>query len=209
MKWPLRGPGWFGVSVWVVLALPVSRHLLESGMLLHMLVQLPLLAVCGWCVAVTVPFRSSQALAAWNHRGISGLLLASLVALVWMLPLGLDAAIVDWRVELAKFLTVPVLLGMALTISWPRAGFVVRGLVLSEAVAMCFRIGWLYLAAPTRLCANYRIDEQQLLGKALIMLGALTLAVLALKLLVGHVVVNPVCDVVETENPLENRKPER
>lgn len=153
----------------------------------HMLVQLPLLAVCGWWLAQAVPQRVSRVLAPWNLSGITGLLLASITGLFWMLPLALDAAIASPWFELAKFLSVPLLVGAALALSWPRAGFVVRGLVLAETIAMAFRIGWLYLAAETALCANYLLGEQQVVGKLLLAAGAAILMGLAWKLVLGHV----------------------
>ena len=153
----------------------------------HMLVQLPLLAWCGWWLAQAVPLRVSRALAPWNRSGITGLLLASITGLFWMLPLALDRAIESPWFELGKFLCVPLLIGAAVALSWPRAGFVVRGLVLAETIATAFRIGWLYLAAETPLCANYLLGEQQIVGKLLLAVGAVILLGLVWKLVLGRV----------------------
>lgn len=177
--------GW-AVLLWCVLALPPVRRLLESAMTLHMLVQIPLLAVVGWWLAAALPQRLGSRLAAWNLSGVSGLLLASLVAMVWMLPRMLDGAIDLPLIELGKFFSVPLLLGMPLALSWPQAGFVVRGLLLAETVATAFRVGWLYLAAPERLCSNYLLDEQRHFGLALLALGAALVLYLAWKLLWGR-----------------------
>lgn len=178
---------WLTAAALLLLALPPSRRLLETGMLLHMLVQLPLLAAGGWLLGNDLLRRVDWLTSSsWNHRGISGLLLASLVGLAWMLPIALDAAVEQAWIEFLKFLSVPVLIGAAVALGWPRAGFVVRGLVLMEVIAMCFRIGWLYLVAPQRLCANYRVDEQQMLGRVLIAIGVVILAVLAWRLLWGQ-----------------------
>lgn len=178
---------WWGVLGVMLLALPPVRRALEADMAAHMLVQLPLLAWCGWWLAQAIPPRVSRALAPWNRSGITGLLLASITGLFWMLPLALDRAIESPWFELGKFLSVPLLIGAAVALSWSRAGFVVRGLVLAETIAMAFRIGWLYLAAETALCANYLLGEQQLVGKLLLAAGALILLGLAWKLVLGHV----------------------
>ena len=116
-----------------------------------------------------------------------GLLLASLTGVVWMLPLALDAALDDSRVALAKFLSVPLLIGAPVALSWPRAGFVVRGVVLAELTATLFRLGWLYLISPLRLCSNYLLDDQQRLGKLLLAGGFAIVAVLAWKLMWGRI----------------------
>ncbi len=183
---------WFaGTALWVALAVPPLRHASESAMTLQMLVQIPLLALCGWWQARAVPPGLARRLRAWNRSGISGLLLASVTGLVWMVPRMLDAALGDPWVELAKFLSVPLLIGMPVAASWPRAGFVVRGVVLSELIATTFRLGWLYRVAPVRLCSNYRLNDQQRLGSYLLAIGAVIVLVLAWKLMWGRVQVEP------------------
>src|SRR5690554_5112646 len=71
---------------------------------------------------------------------------------------GMDAAIDEPLVALAKFLSVPLLIGVPVALSWPRASFVVRGIVLAEVIAMSLRLGWLSLISPQRLCSNYLLD---------------------------------------------------
>lgn len=176
-----------GAILWVILALPPVRHALESRMTLQMLVQMPLLALAGWLLARGTPDWFKRRLAGWNHRGISGLLLASLTGMVWMLPLAMDAALDDPWVTLAKFLGLPLLIGAPVALSWPRAGFVVRGVFLSELTATALRLGWLYLISPVRLCSNYLLGDQQLLGKLLLAVGFAIIAVIAWKLMWGHV----------------------
>lgn len=176
-----------GALLWLALALPPVRHALESTMTLQMLVQLPLLLLAGCWVAAYAPQRFRDLLAPWNRGGITGLLLASVVALVWMLPRALDASLdVPW-VAAAKFASVPLLIGAPLALGWPRAGFVVRGVFLVEAIAMAFRLGWLYLVSPVRLCANYLLGDQQRLGEILLLVGGAACLWVAWQLLWGHV----------------------
>ena len=176
-----------GALLWAALAVPPVRHALESAMTLQMLIQIPLLALAGWWLAHGMPGWLDRPLSACNHRGISGLLLASLTGMVWMLPLAMDAALDDPRVTLAKFLSVPLLIGAPIALSWPRAGFVVRGVVLLELIATVLRLGWLYLISPVRLCSNYLLDDQQRVGRILLVVGFAILLVLVWKLMWGHV----------------------
>jgi hypothetical protein len=112
-----------------------------------------------------------------------------------MLPRALDAALDTPWVAAAKFISVPLLIGMPLALSWPRAGFVVRGVFLLEAIATAFRLGWLYLASPQRLCSNYLLGDQQRLGESLMAIGAAIILFLAWKLVWGQ----PHLDAVRVE----------
>lgn len=183
-------PYW-GAALWLLLAGPPLRHAFEASMSLHMLVQLPLLALAGAWLGAALPARLTQALGRWNQQGISGLLLASFTAMVWMLPRSMDAALQLPLAELAKFVSVPVFIGMTLGLSWPRAGFVVRGVFLVEAIATSLRVGWLYEVAPERLCTNYLVGDQQTLGWLLLAIGASASLLLVGKLVWGRIEVEP------------------
>lgn len=176
-----------GVALWGLLALPPVQHALVSTMTLQMLVQIPLLAVAGWLVAGALPARVVRALAAWNHGGVTGLLLASFAAMAWMLPRAMDAAVDEPLVAFAKFAGVPLLIGAPLALSWPRMGFVVRGVFFVEVIATSFRLGWLYEASPVRLCSNYLMGDQQLLGELLLSIGTAGSLWLAWQLLGGRI----------------------
>lgn len=176
-----------GAVLWVALAIPPVRYALESRMTLQMLVQIPLLGLAGWLLAQQTRGWFDQKFSAWNYLGISGLLLASLTGVVWMLPLAMDAALDDPRFTVLKFFSVPLLIGAPVALSWPRAGFVVRGVFLAELIATALRLGWLYLVSPVRLCSNYLLGDQQLLGKLLLAVGFTIMLFVAWKLMWGHV----------------------
>lgn len=182
---PPRWHPWLGLALWVVLALPPVRHVLEATMTLQMLVQIPLLAVAGRWLAPLLMRRVVDVLSGWNRSGITGIVLVSLTGVLWMLPRMLDAALENPWVALAKFASVPLLIGVPLAIGWPRAGFVVRGVWLVEIVAMTFRLGWLYLVSPVRLCSNYLLSDQQQLGKIMLAVGVAICLLLAWKLMWG------------------------
>jgi hypothetical protein len=181
------GRAWVGLLLCGALAAPPVRRMLEATMTLQMLVQIPLLVLAGWLLGRAIPQRIEAAIARWNGRGIPGLLLATLVGMVWMLPRMMDASVNNGWFALAKFVSVPLLIGVPVALSWPRMGFVVRGVFLLELVATAFRLGWLYLVSPTRLCSNYLLSDQQQLGKYLLAIGIATCLVLAWKLMWGHI----------------------
>ena len=176
-----------GTALIALLSLvPQMRHGLEGSMTAQMLVQIPILVAAGSLLAPGVPNRLRTRALAWDWGGVSGLVLATLVMAFWMLPRSLDASTTDPLFAAAKFLTVPLFIGLPLAFSWPRAGFVVRGVFLAEFVATFFRLGWLYRVSPIRLCNNYGLDDQQRLGTYMLWVGSALLAWLAWKLLAGN-----------------------
>jgi hypothetical protein len=170
----------------LVLLAPPVRHGLEATMTAQMLVQLPLLAAAGWLLSGAVPPRVLAIVERWSHRGFTGLVLVTVTAAFWMLPRSLDAATSHTLISAAKYLSVPLLIGLPFGVSWPRMGFVVRGVFLVEFVASFFRLGWLYLISPIRLCNNYALSDQQRLGGSMLAIGGGLLVWLAWKLLWGR-----------------------
>lgn len=183
---------WWAFSVWLaallvlVLLAPPVRHRIEATMTAQMLVQIPLLVAVGWPLSRVVPARILAGVGRWNHRGIAGLVLVTAVSTFWMLPRSLDAATSHPLMAAAKYLSVPLVIGLPFAVSWPHMGFVVRGVFLAEFVATFFRLGWLYLISPIRLCNNYALDDQQRLGGYMLAIGGGLLVWLAWKLLWGR-----------------------
>ncbi|MCS6879107.1 MAG: hypothetical protein RMK73_05420 [Geminicoccaceae bacterium] len=151
-----------------LLAAFVLRRPLEARLVTHLLVQFPLLLAGGALLAGPRPPERSRA---WNRGGATGLALALVVLGFWMLPRAIDAAVVSWRYELAKFVSVPVA-GAALAWSLPLLPWLARQLVATQAIAMAAASGWLYLALPQRLCLRYLRSDQDELGAALLFLSA-------------------------------------
>jgi len=169
----------------LALALPPVRHAFEISMTVQMLVQLPLLAAVGYLLGLAGRAQLGGLINAWNHRGITGLVLASLASAYWMLPRLLDLSVADPAIDAAKFCSMPLLVGLPLALSWPRASFIVRGVFMLELLATLFRLGWLYLIWPSRLCNSYLLADQQRLGVLTISAGALLLLWIAWKMLFG------------------------
>lgn len=177
---------WICAALVAVLAAPPVRHALDGAMTTQMLVEIPLLALAGAFAARSLPARLVAAIDPWNRQGISAWVLATLASLFWMLPRSLDAAASAPAFAAAKYATVPLLVGLPLALAWPRMGFVVKGVFLLESVATLFRLGWLYLVSPERLCSNYLLDDQQRLGRLLLVAGGGLVIATACKLLWGR-----------------------
>lgn len=163
---------WMLLVVFIILALAPVRHFLEQSMVTHMLIQLPALVIIGWLATNFFPASWKERIKEWNRWGISGMAFAIVIMLYWMLPRTLDAALSEWPIELVKFTTVP-LMGMALGLSWPLLNSIAQGVLKLEFWATFMRMGWLYLDLPERLCSNYLLGDQRILGQLLLVAGTI------------------------------------
>ena len=160
-----------GLGLITLLALPWTRHALESVMILHMLVQIPLLAVAGALTATALVPRWRATLERWNENGISGTLMAAIVSSWWMVPRALDAALASPTMEVAKFVSLPLFVGAPLALSWSRLGPMGRGFVIANVLPMWSVVGWLYLVAPVRVCNFYLVEDQSVAGAGLLLVS--------------------------------------
>ena len=152
------------LAAWAALFLPPVRDAFEGDMAVHMIVQLPLLVALGLTlVPVVRPIEPSWLVEA-DWLGLPGLALVVLASSFWMLPRMLDRAIADPLVDLAKFISLPLLAGLPLGLSWRRMPGLGRAFVGANFIPKLGAIGGLYLAAPVRLCSYYRLDQQDEAG---------------------------------------------
>lgn len=154
-----------GLLLWLLVAV-VFRSNLEDSMLSHSLIQIPLLAVSG---ALLVARTGSVPT---NPLALPALLLATFTSAVWMIPRMLDASLANSDVEIAKLVTIPLLIGLPLGWCWPRLHGLTRAFVWANLVSMLLTLGWLYKAAPVRVCNYYLLGEQQDVGTAYLLLAA-------------------------------------
>lgn len=172
-------------AVWAAIALTPLGSVLEASLTGHVLIEIPILVATGALVGVAVRTRLSSILSVGNAGGIPGILLASFTLAFWMIPRWLDAAINDDAIATIKYLSLPVMGGLPLALSWQRLHPIARGVVKIEFLAMIFRLGWIYIISPNRLCNNYLFDEQERLGHALILAGAAVGLIWAAQVLFG------------------------
>lgn len=174
---------------------PALRQTIEARMLLHMLVEFPLLLAAGWatqhlCLRDPAMQRLARGIVLIDWRGWSGAALASIVTAAWMLPTLLDMALLDPVVAAAKYA------------SWWCTGWVLAGslrrmdpelllFLVGNVAWMMASAGMLYIDAPARLCVNYLQNDQRQTGIGLVVL-ALVLGAAALRQLLRPVDAPPV-----------------
>jgi hypothetical protein len=177
---------WVAALLFVALVTPVAREALERVMVAHMLVQIPLLAIAGALGATAFPSLLKSRVARWNKSGLSGTLLALIASTWWMVPRSLDWALASPLMESAKFVTLPLLVGAPLALSWSSLGTMGRGFVIANVLPMWAVVGWAYIAAPVRVCNYYLVDQQVIAGVALIAVSVALGAATALPSFAGR-----------------------
>ena len=166
------------LALLAVTASPPARNFLEASMVRHMLLQYPLLILCGAGLArgllaapaVRAPARQPPR-SNWNAHCFTGLFGTALTLAVLMIPRVLDLALLHPWVACAKMAAL-VACGAAIYRSWRPAGWLVQGFFLGQVLPMMAVVGSLYETAPTRVCNAYLLGDQMLLGQWLTWLAA-------------------------------------
>ena len=129
-----------GLGLFIAAVLPPVAAQLEANLVWHVLLQLPMLILAGWLVARGLPTRLLTAINRYNEYGIPGILIVIFVSLCWMIPRVLDAALQLPMVALAKYVSIPLLVGAPLALSWPRMHVIAKAFVWIELLAMLCRL---------------------------------------------------------------------
>lgn len=162
---------------------PALRDVVESRMSLHMLGEFAVLFVAGWSASAlclrhekTRWIMSGFRLLDW--RGWTGAVVTTCVALVWMVPSALDAALLLDEIAAVKVASW-WLAGWMMAGSWRRMDAEVLLFFVGNLAWMSATAGMLYVDAPSRLCVSYLQDDQRHAGIGLVLLACVlgTLAV--------------------------------
>ncbi len=157
----------------LLLLWPALRHAVESRMLTHMLLEWPLLFAAGWAahglLGARMP-RLARGLNVLDWRGWSSATFVSCVAIFWMLPSAIDAALLLAPMAAAKYLGW-WLAGAAMASGWRRMDPELLLFFVGNLAWMTATAGMLYLDTPARLCVSYLLDDQRWTGTGLIVLA--------------------------------------
>lgn len=154
----------YGLALYIFLILPPVANLLESIMIIHMHMQMPLLVIAGFLMARLFQTRFPYVFNKWNSNGVPGILLFVIISVYWMLPRTMDEALTIQSVEAFKFFSLPFLAGIPLRDSWKRLQPIGKNIILFGYTMMFIGLGWLYIFSPIQLCNNYLLIEQITLG---------------------------------------------
>jgi hypothetical protein len=154
----------FGLALLIGLMLPPVAKLMESVMIIHMHMQMPMLVIAGFLMARIVQERNPQFLDKYNQNGAPGILLFIIIIAYWMLPRTMDEALTVQTVELFKFISLPFLAGVPLRDSWKKLSKAWKNNIITLFSVMFLVMGWLYIQSNNQLCNNYLVIDQMILG---------------------------------------------
>ena len=162
----------------LVLAWPALRHAVESRMLLHMLLEFPLLLASGWSAAALLRSRRPGAtvLDALDVHGLLGVTLLSCVAAFWMIPAALDLSQLSPAMQAAKLASWWGA-GALLSHSAPRLSHEVLAFFAGNLAWMMATAGLMYQDKAQRLCVSYLVGDQADTGRGLVVASVLLGAV--------------------------------
>ncbi|WP_100334177.1 hypothetical protein [Bacillus alkalisoli] len=154
----------FGFLLFILLIFPPVADLMESIMIVHMHMQMPLLVIAGFLMGSWFQKRFPSFFAKWNEDGTPGILLFSIVMAYWLLPRTMDDALTSWAVQWFKYIGLPLLAGVPLRDSWLKLSRRVKNVVWTGFSVTFSGMGMLYTLSPVQLCNNYLLSEQITLG---------------------------------------------
>lgn len=170
---------YYGVVLLIFLILPPVAKLMESVMIIHMHMQMPMLIIAGILIGKYVQIKFPHFLEKWNQNGVPGILLFLVIWIFWMIPRTMDESLTQLSMEIFKFVSLPFLAGIPLRVSWKKLHSTVKYSIFLFLTLLFLAMGWLYIRAPIQLCNNYLLIEQITLGW-----GFLTMAICMLVYLI-------------------------
>jgi hypothetical protein len=154
--------------VGVGLSIKPARQLIETSMVWHMAIQMPLLLLIGWLCATR--YSGLSRIRWWNtynQQGLTGMLLASFVLAYWMLPIAIDQALVRYSSDLIKIISL-IVCGAILRDFFYRAHRVIQLFFLGYTLSMLAWLGIYFTSTDLRLCNAYSLESQAQAGRALL-----------------------------------------
>lgn len=167
----------FGFGLLILLSFPPVKQLMETYMVGQMIVQLPLLVLAGFYIGKAIRAKIPIDQTEFNTNGVPGILLAIFTISFWMLPRSIDASINEEIFAIAKYSSLPLLAGIPICFSWFRLNSIGKNFIWANLISMFVVMGWLYIKSPIRLCNNYLIGQQLLLGQTYLLLTGLLIII--------------------------------
>jgi hypothetical protein len=164
------------------------RHMIESRMPAHMLLQFPMLIASGWTTAEVQTIERSlwwKRFDTINAHGLLAITLGSCVLALWMIPTALDFSLLSDPVRWSKYASFWVA-GLLLNRSRRQVSEELGMLFVGSLAWMLATVGFIYQSMPQRLCVSYRLDEQYWTGIGLVGIAYVVVAAWLYRIALGH-----------------------
>lgn len=155
---------WLGFGLLIFLMVPPVANLMESVMIIHMHMQMPMLVIAGFLMGKFFLEKYPRFFDKYNENGVPGILLFIVIMSFWMLPRTMDEALTEPMMEIFKFVSLPFLAGFPLRDSWRRLTTLLKNSVFIFFTVAFLVMGWLYIQSDSQLCNNYLVIDQVILG---------------------------------------------
>jgi hypothetical protein len=156
----------------------------DHSLLFAMSIEMPALVLLGWSLAGISP--TARWLERCNTGGLTGVLLAALLLVLWMIPSAMDWVKIDKAMRAARIVSLVLGVGYVLRVSWPLAGAIIRWVWHLEAAGMLLRFGIAYLFIDRTLCSGVPSWDQRAAGIVLCVSGIAYLIAFNRKLINPH-----------------------
>jgi hypothetical protein len=154
----------YGLLLYIFLMVPPVANLVESIMITHMHMQMPLLVISGFLMGGILIKRYQHFFEKWNHNGIPGITLFMIIVVYWTIPRTMDEALTIQSIEIWKFISLPLLAGIPLRDSWKKLTKFGKNIIIIIFTVKYFGMGSLYIWSEDQLCNNYLVIDQLTLG---------------------------------------------
>ena len=165
------------------LSVPPLRIFIEQSMFVQMVIQIPILLFAGAMFSSYEHFRKIfSRLNNINVYGLSGLMLAQMILIYWMLPLNIDRAVVIPWVDGTKVISM-VLAGLLVGEALQKSPVTIQLFFIGYFSAMMVWLGLYFLHTDLRLCNAYSLNSQHWTGYGLIFISICTVAYWSIRVL--------------------------
>jgi hypothetical protein len=159
---------------------PAMLHKMQSQMIWHMGIQIPLIILCGALLIHPWRIVIKSLLSFMDYAGVFSWLSVSGILVIWMLPISLDLAVSSESINIIKIISL-LFAGAILNATLNSSHMIVQYFFTINIAWMTIVVGILYQEMPSRLCNAYLLDDQVTAGIVLVGWGALIMAYLAVK----------------------------
>lgn len=166
----------------VFLSIPPIRSLIEHSMFWQMVIQIPMLIVSGFWIAVMFSnsnpdiMQDIQYAKGWNLYGLPCFFVVTIILIYWMIPLNIDHAVLIYYFDTIKVISL-LLCGFCLFISLQQAPLVLQLFFLGYLFAMMVWLGIYFLTTDLRLCNVYSLESQTHAGYGILLLSSSLLGI--------------------------------